>query len=221
MSAGKRSLNALFREESVMESSKISVKKSLTIVSAGFALLMSMRPAVAGGPNLIHTEAVGQITITSLTFGGPTGCNTSTGVGCTYYILTGTTSGRNTPLGPFTASLTASVLFSAATPSGAHDANGKPTEFCSPELGTETDTFANGSTLMSDFQGLSCCASETCNVSGLPSVNHDSSVIIEGTGRLTGASGGTSWSDNFATSSGPLLMHAEGVLQLPGNSSED
>lgn len=204
-----------------MESSKIRVKKLLTITCAGFALLMSLRPALADGPKLIHTEAVGQITITGLTFGGPTGCNTSTGAGCTYYILTGTTSGRNTPLGPFTASLTASVLFSAPTPSGAHDGNGKPTEFCSPELGTETDTFADGSTLMSDFQGLSCCAAAMCTTEGLPSVNHDSSVITGGTGRLAGASGGTSWSDNFATSSGPLLMHAEGVLQLPGGSTED
>jgi len=202
-----------------MESSKIRVKKLLTIMCAGFALLMSLRPAFATGPNLIHTEAVGQITITPPTFGGPTVCDPTTGDG-PFYTLNGTASGRNNPLGPFTASLSAMVLLCAATPNGAHDASGKPTEFCYPELGTETDTFADGSTLTSAFQGLSCCADETCNPAGLPSVNHDSSVITQGTGRLAGASGGTSWSDNFATLSGPLLMHAEGVLQLPDSSNQ-
>lgn len=46
-----------------MESSKISVKKLLTIMCVGFALLTSLRPALANGPQLIHTESVGQITI--------------------------------------------------------------------------------------------------------------------------------------------------------------
>jgi hypothetical protein len=202
-----------------MESSKISAKKLLTITCAGFALLMSMRPALADGPKLIHTEAVGQITITGFAFGGPADCNLATGAGCTFYNLDATASGHNTPLGPFTASLSATVLFSAATPSGA-DPSGTPTGFCSPELGTEKDTFADGSILKSDFQGLSCCLAATCPMfGGPPSVNHDSSVITLGTGRLAGASGGTSWSDNEAISAGPLLMHAEGVLQLPGGSN--
>jgi len=203
-----------------MESSKFSVRKLLTITCAGFALLLSLRPALADGPNLIHTEAVGQITITGLTWGPVVvpGCDfLMGGPDCTFYTLTATAAGHNAPLGPFTASLTATVLFSAATPNGAP--NGTLTEeSCSPELGFETDTFADGSTLKSDFQGLSCCAAEMC-AGGLPSVNHDSSVITKGTGRLAGASGGTSWSDNFATLSGPLLMHAEGVLQVPASSN--
>jgi len=183
---------------------------------------MSLRPALADGPVLIHTEAVGQITITApLTFGGPPGCVSTSGMGgCTFYTLEAATSGRNTPLGPFTAALTATVLFNVTTPNGDPDQGAH--EVCSPEIGTETDTFADGSTLISDFQGLSCCAAKSessCANAGLPSVNHDSSVIIGGTGRLAGASGGTSWSDNFATLSGPLLMHAEGVLQLPGSSN--
>jgi len=203
-----------------MESSKISVKKLLTIMSAGFALLMSQRPALANGPNLIHTEAVGQITITSFNY-YPKDCTPPPAADCpsccTYYTLTGTTSGRNIPLGPFTASLSATVLLNAASPNGTPDSS--PAESCYPELGFETDTFADGSTLVSDFQGLSCCADGVCT-GGLPVVNHDSSVITKGTGRLAGASGGTSWSDNFATPSGPLLMHAEGVLQLPDSSNQ-
>lgn len=209
-----------------MKSSKMSVKGLLTITCAGFALLMSVRPALANGLKLIHTEAVGQITLTAPpTFGGPpgSGCVSTTGAGgCTFYTLEATTSGRNTPLGPFTAALTATVLFSVTTPNGDPDQGAH--EVCSPEIGTETDTFADGSTLISDFQGLSCCAAKSessCANAGLPSVNHDSSVITGGTGRLAGASGGSSWSDNFATLAGPLLMHAEGVLQLPSNSSED
>jgi hypothetical protein len=44
-------------------------------------------------------------------------------------------------------------------------------------------------------------------------VNHDSSVITAGTGRFAGVTGGWSWSDSGT--GGPILVHAEGVMQLP------
>jgi hypothetical protein len=159
---------------------------------------------------------VGQAAITYFAFGGPPGCNASTGAGCTFYDLKGTVTGSSVPFGPYTAAVTATVLFSSTTPAGGHDANGNPTGFCSPEIGTEVDTFSDGSTLSSDFQGLTCCAIDSCPA-GTPLVNHDSSVITGGTGKLAGASGGTSWSDN-SSGSAPLTLHAEGVLLLLGNS---
>lgn len=195
-------------------------KQFLVFLAAGLVLLASRYPAIAGGsnsagPKLIHTEAVAQITITGLVYGGPVGCDPATGAGCTFYDLTATAAGRNFPLGAYTADFTVTVLLGAATPNGAHDSNGNPTGFCYPELGTEADVFTDGSILTTDFQGLTCCANAICT-GGLPALNHDSSVITGATGRLKGASGGTTWSDNFATPTGPLLMHAEGVLQLPG-----
>jgi hypothetical protein len=185
-----------------------------------FSIVGHRIPLASGGqtlvPNLIHTEAVGQITITSLVFGGSSACDTATGAGCEFYNLGGKSSGWNSALGPFTATLSATVLIGAASPNGAHDSDGTPIEFCFPELGTETDKFEDGSTLTSNFQGLSCCAATVCTA-GLPSVNHDSSVIIGATGHLSGAAGGFSWSDNFANPSGPLLLHAEGILELPSH----
>jgi hypothetical protein len=196
-------------------------KQQVVIVAISFFSIGSYRmPFASAGqttaPNLIHTEAVGQITITSLVFGGPAGCDTVTGAGCEFYNLGAESSGWNSALGPFTATLNATVLIGAASPNGAHDSDGTPTEFCFPELGTEKDKFEDGSTLTSNFQGLSCCAATVCTA-GLPSVNHDSSVITGGTGHLSGAAGGFSWSDNFANPSGPLLLHAEGVLELPSH----
>jgi hypothetical protein len=200
---------------------ELGVSRLIVIAVAGVALLVSHGRALAnsgdpGDPKLIHTEAVGQIAITYFAFGGPPGCNASTGAGCTFYDLKGTVTGSSVPFGPYSAAVTASVLFSSTTPAGGHDANGNPTAFCSPEVGTEVDTFSDGSTLSSDFQGLSCCAADTCPAS-TPSVNHDSSVITSGTGKFAGASGGTAWSDNNSGSA-PLTLHAEGVLLLPGSS---
>jgi len=204
-----------------MYRSKISVKKLLIIMSAGFALLASMRPALAhsNGPNLIHTESVGQITIppSGIVFGPAVpGCDAATGgPACLFLDLAGTIAGRNSVLGPFKSKITATLLLPASTFSGSNT-NGVPdASFCTPELGSQIDTFADGSTLSSNFQGLSCCTAASCPF-GPPSVNHDSSVITGGTGRLNGAAGGASWSDNQGSTAGPLLMHAEGVLELPG-----
>jgi hypothetical protein len=204
-----------------MSLSKPTIGKLLVVAAFGVALLMSQGRAFADGggphgPKLIHTEAVGQVAITGFAFGGPAGCNTSTGAGCSFYNLTGTVAGQSVPFGPYNAAVTATVLFGSPAPSGAHDGDGNPIGFCSPEVGTEVDTFSDGSTLTSDFQGTSCCAATTCPP-GAPLVNHDSSVVTGGTGKLTGASGGTSWSDN-SSGSGPLTLHAEGVLSLPGGS---
>jgi hypothetical protein len=181
----------------------------------GFLLPMGQAPAQAKGPKLIHTESVGQVAITSFAFGGPPGCDALTGAGCTFYDLGGTVTGQSTPFGPYTAAVSATVLL-VSTPNGGHDPNGNPTEFCMPELGTETDTFADGSTISSDFQGTSCCANASC-AGGPPRVNHDSSVITGGTGRFSGAEGGWSLSDSLGPT-GALLLHAEGVLQLPAGS---
>jgi|HubBroStandDraft_1064217.scaffolds.fasta_scaffold97501_2 hypothetical protein len=204
-----------------MRSLRFTKQQVVIVVISFFSIVGQRVPLASGGqtngPKLIHTEAVGQITITSLLFGGSTTCDSATGAGgCEFYNLAGESSGWNSALGPFTATLNATVLIGADSPNGAHDSDGTPTEFCFPELGTETDTFKDGSTLTSNFQGLSCCAATVCTA-GLPSVNHDSSVITGATGHLSGAAGGFSWSDNFATPSGPLLLHAEGVLELPSN----
>jgi hypothetical protein len=204
-----------------MESSKVSVKKLLSIMCAGFALLMSQRPGLANSPKLIHTESVGQITIpTSGVVFGPSGCDPTTPGSCLFVNLNGTVAGENSVLGPFKSTISATLLLAASTPSGANnDGAASVTSSCRPELGSQIDTFADGSTLSSNFQGLSCCTAMSCPFEiGAPSVNHDSSVITEGTGRLTGTSGGWSWSDNQGSLTGPLLMHAEGVLQLPGSS---
>jgi len=168
--------------------------------------------AQAKGPKLIHTESVGEITITSFAFGGPPGCDPLTGAGCTFYDLGASVKGQHTPFGPYTETATATVLL-LSTPNGGHDANGNPTEYCMQELGTAIDTYSDGSTISSDFQGTSCCATASCN-GGPPRVNHDSSVITGGTKRFSGAEGGWSWSDSLSPS-GALLIHAEGVLQLP------
>jgi hypothetical protein len=187
------------------------------------ALLVSGRTFARGdglpGPKLIHTESVGQIAISSFAFGGPPGCNASTGAGCTFYRLEGTVTGISVPFGPYSGAVTAKVLFSSRTPAGGTDANGNPSAFCSPEVGNEVDKFSDGSTLTSDFQGLSCCAdADSCSAAGTPSVNHDSSVVISGTGQFAGASGGSAWSDNNSGSA-PLTLHAEGVLLIPGSSN--
>ena len=185
------------------------------ILGIGFLLLLGQAHAQAKGPKLIHTESVGEITITSFAFGGPAGCDPATGAGCTFYDLGASVKGQSTPLGPYTETATGTVLL-AATPNGGHDANGNPTEYCMQELGTAIDTYSDGSTISSDFQGTSCCATASCN-GGPPRVNHDSSVITGGTKGFSGAEGGWSWSDSLGPS-GALLLHAEGVLQLPGGS---
>jgi hypothetical protein len=185
------------------------------ILGIGFLLLVGQAPADAKGPKLIHTESVGEITITSFAFGGPPGCDPVTGAGCTFYDLGASVKGQHTPFGPYTETATATVLL-AASPNGGHDANGSPTEYCMQELGTAIDTYSDGSTISSDFQGTSCCATASCS-GGPPRVNHDSSVITGGTKKFSGAEGGWSWSDSLGPS-GALLLHAEGVLQLPSGS---
>jgi len=205
-----------------MKRSGFSDRKLFVSAIASVALLVSGRTFAYGdglpGPKLIHTEAVGQIAISSFAFGGPPGCNASTGAGCTFYHLEGTVTGINVPLGAYSGAVTANVLFSSTTPAGG-TANGLPSTSCSPEVGTEVDKFSDGSTLSSDFQGLSCCADAgSCSAAGTPSVNHDSSVVISGTGKFAGASGGTAWSDNNSGSA-PLTLHAEGVLLIPGSSN--
>jgi hypothetical protein len=193
--------------------SRVTTAAIRALSALGFLLLMGQAPGQANqGPKLIHTESVGQIAITSFAFGGPAGCDPATGAGCTFYDLGGTVTGESTPFGRYTSQVNATVLL-VTTPNGGHDANGNPTEFCMPELGTQVDTFADGSTITTDFQGLSCCATANC-AGGPTRVNHDSSVITGGTGRFSGAQGGWSWSDTLGLT-GTLLLHAEGVLQLP------
>ena len=188
------------------------MKTSLAMLAVGVLLLMGQATAQAKGPALIPTESIATITITSFAFGGPPGCDPLTGAGCTFYDLGATVKGQHFPFGPYNGTATGTVLLDV-TPNGGHDAVGNPTEFCTPELGAETDTFADGSTLTSAFQGLSCCANANC-AGGPPRVNHDSSVITGGTKRFKGAQGGWSWSDSLGPT-GVLLEHAEGVLQLP------
>lgn len=199
-------------KQSGLKLSRPVMKTSQAMLAIAVLLLMGQAPAHAKGPTLIPTKSFGTITITSFVFGGPPGCDPVTGAGCTFYDLGATVKGQHFPFGPYNATATATVLLDV-TPNGGHDADGNPTEFCTPELGTETDTFADGSTLTSAFQGLSCCANANC-AGGPPRVNHDSSVITGGTKRLKGAQGGWSWSDSLGPT-GVLLEHAEGVLQLP------
>src|ERR1700687_791408 len=105
------------------------------ILGIGFLLLMGQAPADAKGPELIHTESVGEITITSFAAGGPPGSDPVTGAGCTSYDLGASVKGQNTPLGPYSETATVTVLL-LSTPNGGHDANGNPTEYCMQELGT-------------------------------------------------------------------------------------
>jgi hypothetical protein len=196
-----------------MELSRLARATLPAPVAIAFLLLMGHAPAQAKDSHLIHTESVGLITVTSFAFGGPAGCDPVTGSGgCTFYDLGATTTGQSVPLGPYKETATATVLLQS-TPNGAHDADGNPTEFCMQELGTAIDTYSDGSTISSAFQGTSCCATASC-AGGPPRVNHDSSVITGGTGRFSGAEGGWSWSDSLGPT-GVLLLHAEGVLQLP------
>jgi hypothetical protein len=185
---------------------------------AALLLLAANGAAMAEGLKLIHTESVSQATFTGISFGpvGP-GCDSSAGgSACLFLDVTANVVGQHNPFGKYTGTLGATLNLSPAhfIPSGAHDANGNPTGVCTPEFGTETDTFADGSELSSSFQGLGCCAAADCGgTTGPPSVNHDSSLITAGTGRFAGVSGGWSWSDSGT--GGPLLIHAEGVMQLP------
>jgi hypothetical protein len=132
--------------------------------------------------------------------------------------LTASVVGQHVPFGKFTGTVAATLNLNPAhfIPS-VFDTTGNPTGVCTPEFGTETDIFADGSTLSSNFQGLGCCAGSTdlkcAGPTGPPSVNHDSSVITGGTDRFNGAAGGWSWSDSGT--GGPLLIHAEGVMHLP------
>jgi hypothetical protein len=132
-----------------------------------------------------------------------------------FLVLTANLVGQHVPFGKFTGTVTATLnLNPTHFIASVFDTNGNPIGVCTPEFGTETDTFADGSTLSSNFQGLGCCAGSTCGgTTGPPSVNHDSSVITGGTDRFDGATGGWSWSDSGT--GGPLLIHAEGVMHLP------
>jgi hypothetical protein len=198
-------------------SQRVIEKAALRTGLAAFLLLAAKVPAMATGPNLMHTESVSQATFTGISF-GPTGphCDASAGgSACLFLDLTANVVGQHAQLGNFTGTIAATLNLNPAhfIPS-VFDTSGKPTGVCTPEFGSETDTFADGSTLSSNFQGLGCCAGPDCGgTTGPPSVNHDSSVITVGTGRLEGAAGGWSWSDSGK--GGPLLIHAEGVIQLP------
>ena len=190
----------------------------LRVTFAVLLLLAANAAAMADGLKLIHTESVSQATFTGSSFGpvGP-GCNSSTGgSACLFLDLTANVVGQHKPFGKYTGTIDATLNLNPAhfIPSGAHDANGNPTGVCTPEFGTESDTFADGSTLSSSFQGLGCCAGPDCGgTTGPPSVNHDSNVITGGTGRFASVSGGWSWSDSGT--GGQLLIHAEGVMRLP------
>jgi len=201
---------------------RVIEQATLGAVVAAFLVLATSTLAMAKGPKLIHTESVSQGTITGVSFGpvGP-GCDAAGGgPACLFLDATAVVAGEHTPFGKFTGAAVVTLNLNPANfvQSGAHDASGNSTGVCTPEFGTETDTFADGSTLSSNFQGLGCCAGPDCGgTTGPPSVNHDSSVITAGTGRFAGATGGWSWSDSGT--GGPLLIHAEGVLQLPHESS--
>jgi hypothetical protein len=197
---------------------RVIKKAALPATLAAFLLLAANAAAMAQAHQLMHTESVSQATFTGISFGpvGP-GCDSSKGgPACLFLDVTVNVIGRHVPFGKYTGTLGATLNLNPAhfIPSGAHDANGNPTGVCTPEFGAENDTFADGSTLSSSFQGLGCCAGPDCGgTTGPPSVNHDSSVITGGTGRFAGVSGGWSWSDSGT--GGPLLIHAEGVIQLP------
>jgi hypothetical protein len=187
---------------------------------AAFLLLAANAPAMATEPKLVLTASVSQATFTSFSY-GPTGpeCDASAaGPACLFVDVTANVVGQHYLFGQFTGTLAATLNLNPAhfIPS-VLDANGNPTGVCTPEFGTETDTFVDGSTLSSNFQGLGCCAGsmefKCAGPTGPPSVNHDSSVITVGTGRFKGAAGGWSWSDSGT--GGPLLIHAEGVMRLP------
>jgi hypothetical protein len=192
----------------------------IRVTLAALLLLATNAVAMAEGLKLMHTESVSEATFTSFSF-GPVGaaCDSSKGVpACLFLDLSANVVGQHNPFGKYTGTLGATLNLNPAhfIPSGAHDANGNPTGVCTPEFGTETDTFADGSKLSSNFQGLGRCAAADCGgTTGPPSVNHDSSVITAGTGRFEGVSGGWSWSDSTLKTGVPLLIHAEGVRQLP------
>jgi hypothetical protein len=157
--------------------------KLYLVLVAGLALPMSATRVLADdsdhrGPKLIHSEAVAKATITGAAF-GPVGPNCDVAAGgsaCAFIDVAVTAVGQNEPLGKYTGVLGATLLLNPAyfIPSGAHDAAGNPTGICTPEFGTETDTFSDGSTLSLNFQGLGCCGGPDCSAglgTGPPSVN--------------------------------------------------
>jgi hypothetical protein len=102
------------------------------------------------------------------------------------------------------------------TPSGAHDASGAPTGFCTPFFGREHWVFEDGSTIELNRQGSLCCALSSCGPPkrlGPPFVIHESTIITGGTGRFVGLKGG---GERAAIGSGGIgRIIEEDVWELP------
>jgi len=106
------------------------------------------------------------------------------------------------------------LLAGVVTPSGAHDASGAPTGFCSPFFGPEHWVFEDGSTIDLNRQGSLCCAASSCS-GGFRTANplhvtHVSTIITGGTGRFVGLKGG-----GERAASAPGATVEEQVWELP------
>jgi len=137
---------------------------SLLLFLCSWARLMPKRRV----RKLIHTESVGEITITSFVFGGPAGCDTATGAGCTFYDLGASVKGQNTPLGPYNSTVTGTVLLAATRTAATMPMEIPPNTACR-SWAQRLIRILTGSTISSAFQGTSCCATASCN-GGAPRV---------------------------------------------------
>jgi len=147
-------------------------------------------------PNIILVEETTHQTLTGVTFGpvGP-GCDINAGgPNCAYLDAAVTETGFAIPFGPFTSARTVHLLFGVGgiyeRPSGSHDSAGNANGFCTPEIDTFTDTFADGSSLSSSGQGANCCALADCPANAGPTTSEITAIILSGTGRFAGATGG-------------------------------
>ncbi len=204
-----------------------AMKLMKRLIATGLGLLLSavmLCAAPVFAQELRHVaEVLKQTSSDSVSFGPvsavPPLCSETTGgPGCKFSTASGgggigkIVEGAG---GTFTwTSETTFLLAGVVTPSGAHDASGAPTGFCSPFFGPEHWVFEDGSTIDLNRQGSLCCAASSCS-GGFRTANplhvtHVSTIITGGTGRFVGLKGG-----GERAASAPGATVEEQVWELP------
>ncbi len=135
-------------------------------------------PTRAGDLVLRHEVSSGSSTFVSFGPLGPKCDGVTVFDDCTFFTTTSTSSGKDDPGGPFTATGTTTLYFGlndfAYTVNGASNPDGTPGGFCLPVFGTSHAVYANG-TIDTNTQGSVCCAagsSGSCGVSGIRTTYH-------------------------------------------------
>ncbi len=185
------------------------------------AIMAGSVPALANGsshPNLQHVERVEYLENSAGVYGPAVpGCDqVAGGPACLFIDFTSSGTFKENVNGRGKVTETGTVLL-YLTPNGAHDANGNPTAYCIPIVGSVHSVYSSGDSIDTAMTGTECGAGPD-SVGILPSVFQYAGAVTGGTGKFSGVRGsfvGAGAGYQLTPATAATVTVADGALLFP------